>query len=65
MTGFNVGNADEADFLDTLDEAVLDPAQWPRALAAFADLVNGDGAALLCHSHSINVWSRVDPAVRV
>jgi DNA-binding CsgD family transcriptional regulator len=33
--------------LDLIDEAVVDPARWPDALAAFAEAVDGAGAHLI------------------
>ena len=51
-------------FLDLLDETVLNPSLWPKALAALEDQVRGFGAMLLSHSHGVGIRGpRLDPAV--
>jgi len=47
--------------LDRIDEAVLEPALWPRAVEALADLVGSGGGAILSRSHAVGIWARVAP----
>lgn len=42
--------------LDCLDDAVLNPSQWPSAVEALASLAGATGGAILSRSHGFSVW---------